>query len=301
MSHAWEQNVVGGVEAPLFYLCNGDQYVTNGEFEAGTTGWSNGAASAVLARVADPLTPFGDYALRLTAAGDGAPNEYAYLPCETDEQLRNRTFIVTVWARSNKRGTNAKVEVYCGTPNETHSGTLNDLEADKYKQYTFVFSWYWGQSSTSFHLRFYPRNGATESGYLYIDRLACYEVTNIINGLPHPNREEYRYEKEVQARSVLIDGRVKEYTLGWRFGIFLDYQFLSAQQEVMRAKISEADIIILYPHSDCSYCVTCRYSQNLYLRSYFRDRYLGHEGSLILEGTDVFDKKTQRIIGEAIS
>ena len=306
MAHVWDGNVVGGVEKPRFVLCEGDQFVSNGEFEADTTGWSNcpGAgpgASANLQRVADPLTPFGDYALKLTAAGDGDPNECCYINVETNATMRKKTFVVTFWARADKIAATARCEAYVWVPNVTHQFLIEDLEANKYKQYSFVFSWYWGMHPTAFTLKFYPRNGSGESGKLYIDRVKCYEVTQDVTAMPDPNFDEYRYMRQVQARTVMSDGRIKTYVLGWRFGASLDYDFLTAEQEILRAQISEADVIIFWPHVDCPFNVTTRYSSDRYLRRYFRGRYIGHAGKVVLEGIDVFDKKTERIVGVAIS
>lgn len=302
MAHVWESNVVGGVDPPRFLLCDGGQFITNGEFEASTRGWTNApGASADLARVADPITPFGDYALRLTAAGDGDPNEYSYTNCAYGSPLKKRTFVATFYARADELGATALVEAYCGTPREVHSFKITELEGNKYKQYAFIFSWYWGQSSQTFRLKFYPRNGSNESGYLYIDRLKVYEVTDNITALPLANSEEFRYTRQMQAKTVMIDGTIKTYVLGWRFGAFLAYDHLTAQQEILRARISEADLLIFWPHTDCPYCVTARYSLDKYLRQYFHNRFLGHVGNIVLEGVDVFDKKTERIVGVEIS
>lgn len=306
MSHAWEGNVVGGVDVPRFVLCDGDQFVTNGEFEADTTGWSDapGAGpgdSASLLRVGDPLSPFGDYVLRLTAAGDGDPNEYSYTEVETDASMAQKTFVVTFWARADQIGATARCEAYSWVPQVTNIFLIEDLERNKYKQYAFVFTWYWGMHRTAFKLKFFARNGSGESGYLYIDRVKCYEVTNDITTMPQPNYDEYRYMRQVQAKTVMADGRIKTYVLGWRFGASLDYQFLTAAEEILRAQISEADLMVFWPHVDCPFCVTARYSSDRYLRQYFQGRYLGHQGKIVLEGVDVFGKKTERIVGVAIS
>lgn len=273
MPHAWWHSVIGGVAVPRFILCDADQFIENSSFDVDTTGWSSGS------RVADPLTPFGDYVLQITAASEAT--------CDYGSAIGGKTFVVTLFARGTL--SSEDIEVYATA--ESHTGTLSGLPNGQYKQYSFVVTFAGGQADTDFHVKFDP------TGTLYIDRVECYEVTDDITGMPLPNEERYDFPRELQATTIRADRRITEYVMGWRFVGRMNYKLLTATQEIWRAKISEADLLILYPHTDCSFCVTCRWGKRTYRRGYFFNRYMGHVGEIALVGVDLIDKKPQVLSG----
>jgi len=275
VSHAWESLVVGGVESPRFLCCEGDQYILNGDFEVDTTGWSAGT------KTADSLTPFGDYVLYIAAAAT------PQVTCSVGTTLAKRSFVVTFWARG--AGATETIEI------DSEDLTFTGIESGEYKQFAIKKTFPSYRMSTSFTVKFKP------SADLYIDRVRVYEVLYDINPMRAPNEEKYTYARELQSKTIMLDGEIKEYVLGWRFMGLMTYGLLEAEDEINRSRISEAAVLVLWPHTDATFVVTCRFSADRYIRNYFMKRFLGHAGPLPLVGVDLLDKKTQEIVGLEIS
>jgi len=277
MPHAWESNVVGGVAEPRFVLCDGSaQLIANGDLEVNADGWTYSGT-----RVADPLTPFGDYVYQI----DGDLTVTYTIPVAGS--LADRTFALSVFVR----GTESSEIIHCGVndPAEDHPYTMTEISNTEYKQYVYVFTWASYQTASSFKVQFYT------AGTLQIDRVRCWEVTNDITTMPLASEDSYEFLELRQARTTKADQTITDYVLGYRFTAGLKYDFLTAQQEVYRTQISEADLVLFRPHTDTHFVATCRWDESRYRRRYFHNRYLGHVGAIELIGLDLLPGKPVEI------
>lgn len=279
MAHDWESNVVGGVGAPRFILCdNSAQLIPNGDLEVNADGW---LVSGI--RVADALTPFGDYAYQVSG-------DYTVIySSPVGGSLANRTFVLSFFMRASEVTVNTSV--YVPSPSEAHNYQVPGVSNTEYKQYVHVFTWAGSQTQNSFSVKF----GAI-AGDLHIDRIRCWEVTDDIDAMPLASEDSYDFLQLLQARTVRADQTITDYVLGWRFMAELKYALLTAQQEVWRTQISEADLVLFRPHIDANFVATCRWDEKRYRRRYFHGRYLGHVGAIELIGLDLLAHKPVEIV-----
>ena len=278
MAHDWESNVVGGVGAPRFVLCDGSaQLVTNGDLEVNADGWLNAGT-----RVADALTPFGDYAYQV--AGD-----FTTIHTPTVGTLANRTFVVSFFMRSTEPS--ETMGVYISAPPEYYNYQVTGLSNTEYKQYIHVFTWGSGQTYNEFKIKFGPTTGD-----FHIDRIRCWEVTHDIDAMPLASEDSYDFLQLLQARTVRADQTITDYVLGWRFMAELKHDLLTVQQEIWRTQISEADLVLFQPHIDAGFVATCLWDEKRYRRRYFHGRYLGHAGAIELIGLDLLAHKPVEIV-----
>jgi len=278
MSHPWEANVIGGVLPPRFVLCDSENHITNGEFEVNGDDWDGGGVS----QYADPLTPFGDFVGRLD------PTDTMYQTISPSlGALGGMSFALTLFARGS--GVES-FTISATSPAESHTVYLRDLDSSEYRPRAGVVTFSAGQTDTEFTV------SCTATAALHVDRIRCHRVMRDITGLPLPSVDQYDFERQLQARTIRADLTITDYVLGWRFTAELKYDLLTAMQEIRRTQISEAGIIIFWPHTDANFVMSCLWDDTKYRRRYFHNRYLGHVGTIALIGADLLSAKPIEVI-----
>jgi len=296
MAHRYAENVVGGIEEPRF-LFVGDELSLNVSFEDDTTGVSE-STGGVIAREFDETTPWGDYVLTIE---DDDTGQYASVTVNTGAAIAGKRFIVTAWARND--AAEGDQIVYC---------VFNGLTGTHEKEFILDQNWLpvivhevvvpAGAAGNNLVYRIYPRAKAqtTAMAKIRVDKFRCREVVEEFE-LPVPMRGnlEQAWSLVNQAEIELIDGSKRRVLKGVRYRYESTYEKLTAAQEVLRSKLlNTSREVMLFPHKDAPIVYFVQWHDEYERNHAFGIAAHGHEGSVMLEGTEVLPEMPVDVIDE---
>lgn len=290
-------NVVGGVEAPKIYNLIEENYVTNGDFEVDTVGWTTGGTGTI-ARTADSNAPSGAYVLEIadTDAGGDFLAIFSLTP-------PNGKYVLTCWAKTEEAAKhNVELEI-------THSGGQDIIVAEVFpNRYTKLTVTTELSRTTITNIRIKTSDVGTDTNTIRVDDVRLYQIDetgdNDIIALKQPNLLTQNYEKILDANYELIGGNTKEFIKGWRYNAELRYDFLEASEQQEMLEISEMPFMLFVPHSDDLEIESdrCSYVWSEYVRwnsgfdfNYFFGRYIAHEITIPFTGIDIMTIKPRVI------
>ena len=298
MAHQFADRVVGGVEQPRFLLV-GPELSPNRSFEEGITGVGGTTSNT---QAFDTETPFGDYCLQIFD-DDTESNGYAEITINTGAAIAGKRFIITAFVRNYA---DADLAFWCDLP---------DLTGDFVEQYVCDNSWYQeivqevvvpaDASGNTLKFRIYPSpyNGAyTWAEKIRIDNFRCREVVQeILLPLPTRGNARERWVDEDQARNQLANGTKKRYRKGVRYFYESSYEKLTAANEILRRTVKNTRYdILFFPHKDSRACYFVEWNEDFESEWSHGVAALGHEGGIVLEGTELLPDVDMNII-DAIS
>lgn len=280
--------VIGGKEDPLFLIC-GPEGIDNGEFEVDLDGWTS-SPTGIATRSESTKTEFGEYVMRIedTGATYAAFARYEIDLLDAGDTLAGHKFLL-------------QFAVYGETAHEmsiravstTETVEMSDVDVTLEQQDVARFFSFSTSSNSTFEIYLFGATGsvATE-GIVFVDHVSLREVTFEIDEFVNPNILEWNYLKEIQSRFTTVTGKDIEYPLGWRADLSFNYDYMTALQEQRRTSLSEADYVAVFPHSDCDYCVSCRWVSD-FSRRYFGNIFAGYSGVLPFRGIELRIRKPQ--------
>jgi len=258
----WIHPLTIGDEQPKFAVCDDDtDYITNGEFETDTSGWTGGT------READSSTPLGDYSFKISS-------ETVQTTCTVTGALGSRSFVVSFFAKS----ATATATVMVGD----ESFSITGLSSSAYKERAVIKTFAHYREATSFLVKI------TSSGTLNIDGVKCYEVDTVSLGMPNPTYEELKHARELRPQT--INGlSISALATGWRFYGYLKWPGLTLDEQAVVSALQNAEVIVYWPHSDEEDCASCRPSSSAAVMRYvFNSRFTPDDDeALLLEGLDL--------------
>lgn len=276
------QLVVGGIDKHRFLITTGNDMITNNSFEADDAGWTS--VSGALSRYASPDTPFGDYCGKIednsAVAEEYAQWEYAY-----SSSIGGKKFAVIFWAKADSYCA-ANVQVYSDSTPPYEELDNQDIGVTPFwRPYFVVVSANASADGANLYFRFKPyaaADGVSGTGIIYIDKVSAYEISFDFQ-LKQAKSFDQSWQELEDVDYDLLDGNNKKYMEGHRYKGELAWDYLEPPEELVRAKLYANSLFIFVPHMDYDWALLCR-TDGEYKRAYFKDKYIGHEGNIVIKG-----------------
>ena len=273
-----------GTDKTRIIVC-GPELVVDGSFEESASGWSetSGTANGSTSHFEDDDTYYGNYSLKIFD-NDATVRYGAFYEVDYGQALAGLTFLVTWAARSDKALT-SRVSILC---------------QDKYVSDTFSPTTSQGRFSaalripetaagTCFYLLFYPCDVVAETGILYLDNVSCRKALYDFE-FDQPQEWRQNFRKVTRKRLRMADGRIVESVIGWQYETELSFDYLDDDDETARSRISEGELVVIYPHKDNSFFVPCIWDGD-YERDYFENLLVAFSGSIRLVAAELIKEK----------
>ena len=200
--YTFDDLVVGGIQQHRFFVINEIQQNTpynNRVFNIDIGDWLyNG--TAVIERVADSDSQFGDYCLKITD-DSAAAHEYAYRTISLTGSGGNRQFVVYFWAKGDSTTTHGCVAIESDDSSITEIDSKNIALTENWKPYYMTFILPEGTDATEFHIILRPSyiaDDVAQTGVMYADNVNCFEVDFDIE-LDVRSRFDQEWEKVLDA------------------------------------------------------------------------------------------------------
>ena len=300
--------VVGGIGKHRFLTLKGGTIITpvsNRRFNLGIGDWGY-AGTNVISRVEDEFTQFGDYCLKVVD-DDAVAEEYAkWEHTLSSGTLSGKKYVVYFWAKSTGVAT-GNVQLYSDSSNPNQEVGNEDIGlTDLWKPYFVIAKADDNADGTTLYLRFKPyadADGVGGIGTMYIDNVHLFEV-DLDMQLKVATSFNQEWSEVNSAKYRLITNDIKTYPEGSVYSAALDWDYFEPPEELARHKIYSAKQVLFVPHIDYNWAILVR-RKGKGERRYFNNRYIGHEGKIVLEGLEVLESDPPEIpsgagAGEAV-
>lgn len=289
MSLDMNELVVGGINSHRFYIIKGNQLITsidNRTFENSIGDWSYSGVG-VIERIADSDTHFGDYVLKITD-DNAAANEYAELTIEFSDDMSERMFILYFWTKGLSSTTRGSIQI---VSNSTVNPTVVDSKQIALTEYwkpnyiSFIIPS--GDDCDELYIRFAPQyygDAVTSTGIMSVDNINIYEVSNGLT-LNAASKFNQGWKRLVDSNYKTIDNMDKEYLDGFKYFAELDWDWLEANEELIKSRIMSSKLVFFVPHYDYNWGLLTKPNGDIN-RGYLKDKYIGHTGGIKLIGIE---------------
>ena len=272
MSHPWDDLVLGGVDRPRILIID-ENFCTNSHFnEASLTGYIKTGAGTFTAEL--DTDSYGEYMANLVFSGA------ATITVDYEEDygsaVLGKMFLVVIRVKS-VYGCTIKIR------SSVEHITLDIPASSETKTYFIICEVESGSGNS-----IYFRIQGTDDIDIRFDNLYLTEIEQDYV-FPQPQKSNLLFKKVIDGENVLWNGKHQSFNFKYKPVYHCQYDSLVAVYEIYRQKISFNKILFCIPHQDVVWGFLAYWSED-FERRYPWDRFFGHKGLIVLEGSEyVYD------------